>query len=372
MKDLLLNKCGDLKVTDGDFNIIEGVDQIRQKFLILVKTFKGEWLLDVNVGLPYFQEIFTKTMTPRRLEEIYSELTSSIEGVIRVESVSVTEYDRQARYLSVTVEALLEGNERSTFTFNGNLPLDACPLDPDKEYPATIEGLSIWVDAQDLSSLSVIGSSVTLANKAGTGQATGQAAVIGVSEIGNHRAILLDTAESLVLTDTPAIRTPDGFTAFIVFKNKETAAGQGNLLKLQGNDNTGNPEGYIIKLNTGAAGSLELSSGDLSVTAGSSSFNNSDSSIAVIAAKTAPRFIVNEQDLAVTGNFSLSLLDGSGDIGYNYKGLIGEVLVYNRELTDTEIVNLSGYLKVKWGLDFSIQPGSGYGFFAYGLSAYGL
>ena len=65
---------------------------------------------------------------------------------------------------------------------------------------------------------------------------------------------------------------------------------------------------------------------------------------------------------AVTGNFPVELggtAHGSA-LSYQYSGLIGEVLIYNRALSTTETAEAEGYLACKWGLQSQLPAGHPY------------
>ena len=60
MTDFLLNDCGDLDFTEGKLTLLTGVDLIRQRWLIHVRTFLGEYFLDESIGVPWFQRVLKK------------------------------------------------------------------------------------------------------------------------------------------------------------------------------------------------------------------------------------------------------------------------------------------------------------------------
>jgi hypothetical protein len=51
--DLKLTVNNDLDVEDGDLVFISGTEAIAQHLLIRLRTFKGEWFRDLNIGMPY-------------------------------------------------------------------------------------------------------------------------------------------------------------------------------------------------------------------------------------------------------------------------------------------------------------------------------
>jgi suppressor of ftsI len=64
----------------------------------------------------------------------------------------------------------------------------------------------------------------------------------------------------------------------------------------------------------------------------------------------------------VAGNFPVELggTDDGTALSYQYSGLIGEVLVYNRALSASETAEAEGYLACKWGLQSQLPAGHPY------------
>jgi hypothetical protein len=223
--DFLLNECGDLALRNGDLVRVTGADLIRQQWLTVVRVWKGEFALDANKGIPYSQEIFAKLASEARLEEIYRDATLSIDGVLLVQSVQPGVLDPLTRTLDgLSVDVIIDGPEGAlgaTFFYDGSLSLGECFLPGEADLPLSIDDLQVWFDAQDLANLTY-SSSLTLTNKAATGQAQGTTTLQGVSALGNKRAILLDSTadENLAVTDTPAIRHGTGdMTVIAVMKH---------------------------------------------------------------------------------------------------------------------------------------------------------
>ena len=58
-RDLLLDANGDLVIESGDLQLSTGVDAINQDIRLTITLFLGEWFRDVDLGLPWEQEILT-------------------------------------------------------------------------------------------------------------------------------------------------------------------------------------------------------------------------------------------------------------------------------------------------------------------------
>lgn len=86
MKDLLLDANGDLKFVNGDVSFTDGVVQA---ITIRLRWFFGEWKINTEYGVPYYDEIFVKNPNKVLLEERIREEILSVEEVEEVSSVSI-------------------------------------------------------------------------------------------------------------------------------------------------------------------------------------------------------------------------------------------------------------------------------------------
>lgn len=127
--DLLMNECGDLDVTNGVVTIVADGDQVKQAWLIAMRTFLGEYFLDSTIGIPYVQRVFTKRQTIRELKQIFSDASLAVPGITQVVAVVVGKIDSVKREVDVAVTAKLDGNVTGVFKFTGKIPLDDCGVD---------------------------------------------------------------------------------------------------------------------------------------------------------------------------------------------------------------------------------------------------
>ena len=89
MSDLKVNlTTGDIDLTDGDFSIVSEKDAVEQHLRSNLRAFKSEWFLDLDAGLPYYQEVFRKNQSPVILDAIFKEAILKTTGVIEL-----TEFD---------------------------------------------------------------------------------------------------------------------------------------------------------------------------------------------------------------------------------------------------------------------------------------
>jgi hypothetical protein len=102
MSDILLDRDShDLAVIDGDLQLVRGVDLIRQRLKQRILTISGEWFLDENIGLPWFQEFSQKGIDDERVKAAILRVIAETQGVAEVVEFDMSP-DRRARKLMVS------------------------------------------------------------------------------------------------------------------------------------------------------------------------------------------------------------------------------------------------------------------------------
>jgi hypothetical protein len=132
MTDLLLNRCGDIDITEGKLTIIRGADAVRQRWLVYIRTFLGEWMLDQSIGVPYAQRIFRKQITRSIIKQVFWQASLEVPGVLQVVSVVVDSLDTTTRFAEVTVTAVIAGDENTEtgqLKYTGVLTPGGCPTE---------------------------------------------------------------------------------------------------------------------------------------------------------------------------------------------------------------------------------------------------
>ncbi len=87
MKDLKLDPTGDLLISGFDLVLVDGRDQVGQRLKTRLKTFLGEWFLDIDRGVPYFEDVLVKNPDMARVNAV---LTQQI--LLDSEITSVTSF----------------------------------------------------------------------------------------------------------------------------------------------------------------------------------------------------------------------------------------------------------------------------------------
>lgn len=105
--DLLLDDDGDLVVEGGDLVLSSGLPGAAQGIRIRVLTFRGEWFLDLDDGVPYFQEILGHKFEETRAREAFREAIAAAPGVVEVPSITL-DFNRGTRVLTISWTARTE------------------------------------------------------------------------------------------------------------------------------------------------------------------------------------------------------------------------------------------------------------------------
>jgi len=101
-RDLLLNRFNDLVIENGDFAFSTGIDAVVQSCRIVMQMFAGEWFLDLDAGIPYWQAIlgFKPQVAIRAAQIAFSSELLRVPGVLAVTRLDV-EYIGVTRNLEI-------------------------------------------------------------------------------------------------------------------------------------------------------------------------------------------------------------------------------------------------------------------------------
>ena len=81
MGDFLLTAEGDMDFSNGKISF---TNDIGQKIKIHLNSFLGEWFLDRDYGVPYFQSIFHKRLSKENIDSIFTTQIQNIDGVKQI------------------------------------------------------------------------------------------------------------------------------------------------------------------------------------------------------------------------------------------------------------------------------------------------
>ena len=90
---------GDI-VVDGDLVTVSESYEVRQYLRSKLKTFLGEWFLDLTVGVPYYEEVFKKNPDAVVIDAAFKEAILSTPGVLELMEFEMG-FDNALRKLSL-------------------------------------------------------------------------------------------------------------------------------------------------------------------------------------------------------------------------------------------------------------------------------
>lgn len=101
MSDIALTDDGlNLKITNGDLVLTSQGDAVRQHLLQRLRTFRGEWFLDLSEGVPYYQDILVKNPNPDVVDGVLKEVILTTPGVDELLTFEL-DYDQATRRLTL-------------------------------------------------------------------------------------------------------------------------------------------------------------------------------------------------------------------------------------------------------------------------------
>lgn len=101
--DLLLDSAGDLDLTTNDFQLVDGVEAVRQELQIRYRFFLGEWFLDPDEGVPYVRDVLKKAPNEARVRALLLEVARTTPGVASVDNIDL-DLDVATRLLTVRLD----------------------------------------------------------------------------------------------------------------------------------------------------------------------------------------------------------------------------------------------------------------------------
>jgi hypothetical protein len=108
MTQLKMDETGDLAIENNRFVLTDNDSdqEIRQRLLQRLRFFLGEWFLDRNEGVPWFQAIFVKETPPAIIDAILKERIIATNGVVSLERFDPLDLDIEQRLLFVSFDVL--------------------------------------------------------------------------------------------------------------------------------------------------------------------------------------------------------------------------------------------------------------------------
>jgi len=108
--DLLLTNDRDLDLTTGDMQLLDGALAIKQNLDIRFDFFLGEYFLDRNLGVPWYQKILGKQSTKPVIDNIFKKVILTTAGILELIDYNSI-YDGAHRSLTVSFKARVTGSD---------------------------------------------------------------------------------------------------------------------------------------------------------------------------------------------------------------------------------------------------------------------
>lgn len=120
MSDLTIDQdTGDLFLDETDLTLTSGQEAIRQHLSQRLRTFVGEWFLDLTEGIPYFQHILKKRPDPVIVDSVFKKEIIDTPGIKKLLDFDL-DLDASTRVLTLTFRA--ETIEGSVIDFSEEVP----------------------------------------------------------------------------------------------------------------------------------------------------------------------------------------------------------------------------------------------------------
>ena len=104
MNDLRLTQDGDLYFSvNGD---VELTQSVIQAIAVRLRWFLGEWRINTNYGIPYYDEILVKNPSMALLDDRIRTEILSVDGVESIESLDIS-IDKKTRKCSISFAVIV-------------------------------------------------------------------------------------------------------------------------------------------------------------------------------------------------------------------------------------------------------------------------
>lgn len=113
MTQIVQDDDGDILFKNNKFSLTENLsdEEIAQSLKQNLKTFLGEWFLDLSIGLPYIQIIFVKGTPPEVIDAAFKNAIIKTKGIRTLNNFEDLDLNPATRGLAVNFDVT---------TINGN------------------------------------------------------------------------------------------------------------------------------------------------------------------------------------------------------------------------------------------------------------
>jgi len=124
MRDFALTDSFDIDVSGEDLFFVYDIDQLAQNLKIRLQTFLAEWYLNIEIGVPYFQEIFKKNPNEIIVTNYIKKVIKETEGILNILSFSFSYNNDDPSIRGVSISFTCDTIYTKNYTFNINVPIN--------------------------------------------------------------------------------------------------------------------------------------------------------------------------------------------------------------------------------------------------------
>lgn len=100
--DLALDvTTNDLVFESRNLTTVSGAALVRQRLAVILQLFRGEWFLDAEAGIPWYQDILKKGVDGGTVDAILRKAIIGVTDVNRILTYTPAVLDKAARTISV-------------------------------------------------------------------------------------------------------------------------------------------------------------------------------------------------------------------------------------------------------------------------------
>lgn len=109
MADLQLAPGGDLLIKEGRLGLTQGAEAVRQRLELSLSLFQGEWFLDLEQGVPWFEFLLgSKAPNLEIAKAILRQFATAVDGVATA-TVKI-DLDSTERVAKIVIDAVTDDN----------------------------------------------------------------------------------------------------------------------------------------------------------------------------------------------------------------------------------------------------------------------
>jgi hypothetical protein len=105
MRDLKLDQEGDLMISEFDLRLTNDSEIVKQRIRQALLTFKGEWFLNTQLGIPYYESILEEKNSLQAIKAILMDAIKKVEGVKELTQFEL-KYNNDTRLVSINFSVI--------------------------------------------------------------------------------------------------------------------------------------------------------------------------------------------------------------------------------------------------------------------------